>query len=148
MELGSRYVGPLANISRACVEELLIMWKSPVITWSAGLYMNWELDCVQSEGIILKIINVMIPQHGVEVKYVGCNRCGICMWNYSYISLKYGIVLDLTDLWWRILTRLNSFHCHKEKRFLKSNRNSFYWSRDFFYIYHCMSWFFHTQNFI
>jgi hypothetical protein len=41
MELGSRYLDPLANTSRR--EMLLKMLRSPVITWPARLYMNVEL---------------------------------------------------------------------------------------------------------
>ena len=50
-DLGSRYFGPLANISK---EVLLVMLRSPVITWSAGLCMNGELQQVQSGGLDLK----------------------------------------------------------------------------------------------
>jgi hypothetical protein len=49
MELGSRYLGPLANTSHR--EVLLIILRSPVIMWPVGLYMNEELAQVQSGGL-------------------------------------------------------------------------------------------------
>ena len=52
MDLGSRYLGPLANTSRK--EVLLIILRSPVIMWPAGLYMYGELAQVQSGGLNLK----------------------------------------------------------------------------------------------
>ena len=45
-------LGLLANTSRK--EVLLIILRSPVITWPAGLYMNGELAQVQSGGLNLK----------------------------------------------------------------------------------------------
>ena len=51
MDLGSRYLGPLARTSR---REVLIIVRSPVITWPVGLYMNGELAQVQSGGLDLK----------------------------------------------------------------------------------------------
>jgi len=53
MDLGSRYLGPLANSSRR--EVLLIILRSPVITWPVGLYVNGELAQVQSGGLDLKL---------------------------------------------------------------------------------------------
>ena len=47
IDLGSRYFGPLSNISRR--EVLFVMLWSPV-----GLYMNGELVQVQSGGLGLK----------------------------------------------------------------------------------------------
>jgi hypothetical protein len=52
MDLGSRYLGPLANTSRR--EMLLIILRSPVMTWPVGLYMNGELEQVQSGFLDLK----------------------------------------------------------------------------------------------
>ena len=52
MDLGSRYLGPLANTYRR--EMLLIILRSPVITWPVGLYMNGELAQVQSGDLDLK----------------------------------------------------------------------------------------------
>ena len=52
MDLGSQYLGPLANTSRR--EVLLIMVRSPVIMWPVGLYMNGALVLVQSGGLDLK----------------------------------------------------------------------------------------------
>ena len=48
MNLGTRYFGPLVNTSRSKV--LLIMLRSPVITWIAELYVNEELVHEQSGG--------------------------------------------------------------------------------------------------
>ena len=45
-------LGPLSNTSRR--EVLIIMSRSPGITWSAGLYMNEELEQAQSGGLDLK----------------------------------------------------------------------------------------------
>ena len=52
MDLGSRYFGPLANALRRVA--LLTMLRSPVITWSAGLYRNGDVEQVQSGGLDLK----------------------------------------------------------------------------------------------
>ena len=52
MDLGSRYLGPLANTSRK--EVLLIILRSPAITWPVGSYMNGGLAQVQSGGLDLK----------------------------------------------------------------------------------------------
>jgi len=43
---------PLANNSRR--EVLLIILRSPVITWPVGLYLNEDLAQVQSGGLDLK----------------------------------------------------------------------------------------------
>jgi hypothetical protein len=48
IQISSRYLGPFANTSRR--EVLLIILRSPVITWPAGLYMNGELAQAQSGG--------------------------------------------------------------------------------------------------
>jgi hypothetical protein len=45
MDLGSRYFGPFANLSRR--EVLLIILRSPAMTWLAELYINEELAQVQ-----------------------------------------------------------------------------------------------------
>jgi hypothetical protein len=52
MDLGSRYLGPLANTSRR--EVLLIHLRSPVIRQPVELYMNGELAQVQSGGLDFK----------------------------------------------------------------------------------------------
>ena len=52
MDLGSRYVSPLANTSRR--EVLMIILTSPVIAWPAELYMNGELAHVQAGGLDFK----------------------------------------------------------------------------------------------
>jgi hypothetical protein len=52
MDLGSRYLGPLANTSRR--EVLLIHLRPPVIRQPVELYMNGELAQVQSGGLDFK----------------------------------------------------------------------------------------------
>jgi hypothetical protein len=46
-------LGPLTKTSRR--EVLLIILRSPVISWLVGLYMNEELAQVQSGGLDLKL---------------------------------------------------------------------------------------------
>jgi len=53
MDLGSRYFGPFANLSRR--EVLLIILRSPAITWLAGFYINEELAQVQWGDLYLKL---------------------------------------------------------------------------------------------
>ena len=62
MDLGSRYLGPLANTSRRRV-LLIVLW-SPVITWPVGLYMNGKFAQVQPGGLYIEIM-----QHFLVVKY-------------------------------------------------------------------------------
>ena len=78
-----------------------------VITWPAGLYINGELAQVQPEGLDL-----------TSSILKSCSTClqlnifvAICMvYVYEIVStnwsLKYGGILNLTDLWWRILPKL------------------------------------------
>ena len=47
-----------------------------------------------------EIFNIEIMQHVFVVKYICCYIIG------TNLSLEYGGILDLTDLWWRILPKL------------------------------------------
>ena len=50
MDLGLRYLGPLANTSQRQV-LLIVLW-SLLITWPVGLYMNGKLAQVQLAAIM------------------------------------------------------------------------------------------------
>ena len=52
MGCGSRYLGPFANMLRSF--SLATMFRSPVITWPAGLYLYGEVEREQSGGLDLK----------------------------------------------------------------------------------------------
>ena len=69
MDLGSRNIGPLDNKFRR--EVLLTMLRSLVITLTAGLYVNWELAQVQSEG--LEVVNVEIMENVFVIENFSCN---------------------------------------------------------------------------
>ena len=64
-------LGPLANTSRR--EMLLIILRSPVITWSVGLYMNGELAQVQSGGIDLKS-SILRSRNTFVINILGAGR--------------------------------------------------------------------------
>jgi hypothetical protein len=69
MELGSWYVGTLANTSRREV-SFIMLWSS-VIAWRVGFYMEGVFAHVQS-GHILHGHIISIPQHKVFALFTLC----------------------------------------------------------------------------
>ena len=51
-------------------------------------------------------VNIEIMQHVFVIKTCWRYWSGINIRNYRHGSLKYGGILNLTDLWWRILPKL------------------------------------------
>ena len=89
IDLGSRYLGPLANTSLR--EVLLIILRLPVITWPARLYMNGKL-AQDLHNIYTKLRFTASMSIDYIVKY-----------NYSYdhkffILRRYNILLGHTQL--------------------------------------------------
>ena len=58
---------------------------------------EWEICTGVIAGLI---VNTETLQHLIVVRYFGGNMCGIGIRDYRYqLSLKYGGMLDFTDLW-------------------------------------------------
>ena len=70
IELGSWYFDPLKNTSRR--EVLLIMVRSPVITWPVGLY-EWGTYTGASRRFELQSRQCWDLQHVLVVEHLGCN---------------------------------------------------------------------------